>query len=357
MPETVHLEKRLLTKAIFDARKRFAPDKAADPTQYVRLWKEDDVAEDGPARALTLILRTRGCTWDYQHSCTMCGYFVDVLPKKLSPDDLLTQWRRALAQHTSETLLKIYTGGNFLDDAEVFPEARLGILRDAATRFRKVTVETRPEYVRPEIVHPMVEALSTGGAKLELAIGLESSSDVVCDQAINKGYGFREFVEGARVAHAEGARVKTYLLLKPPFLTEDEAVEDMVSSIRDAAPHSDVLSVNPTNVQSHTLVDQLYRRREYRPPWLWSVLEVLRRGKPLSGRAILKSDPVGGGTSRGAHNCRICDTRILPLLERYNATQDSAFVTAAEEVACTCRDKYRAVREFEGFLQGSHFTD
>ncbi len=330
---------------------------AADPDSYVKLWKEDDVAEFGSTRAMTLILRTRGCTWDYQHSCTMCGYFVDVLPKKLTDENLISQWRRAETQHAGEQVLKVYTGGNFLDDKEVFPAARRAILESAAAKFRRITVETRPEYITQERVAPLVELVKAHGSSLELAIGLESSSDVVCEEAINKGYGFREFVEGARNAHACGARVKSYLLLKPPFLTEDEAVEDMVSSIRDAAPHSDVLSVNPTNVQKHTLVDRMFRRGEYRPPWLWSILEVLRRGQPLAGGKILKSDPVGGGKSRGAHNCGRCDEKILPLLERYNATQDIAFVEAAQNVVCPCRSRYAAVRSLEGLLGGSHFTD
>jgi len=350
------LDRGNLTKAIFAARKRFEHDRAVDPTQYVKLWKEDDVSEAGPARALTLILRTRGCTWDYQASCTMCGYFVDVLPKKLTPDDLIAQWRRAQREIHDEALLKIYTGGNFLDANEVYPAALHEILRSAAPRFRKITVETRPEYIRADVVKPLIDILAPHDCKLELAIGLESSSDEVCDQAINKGYGFAEFVKGAKTAHESGARVKAYLLLKPPFLTEDEAVEDMVTSVRDAAPHADVLSVNPTNVQNFTLVDRMYRRREYRPPWLWSILEVLQRSKPSAQGRILKSDPVGGGKNRGAHNCGRCDEKVLPLLERYNATQDVAFVEAAQAVDCRCKREYRAVRDLEGFLGASHFT-
>lgn len=357
MPETTLLSRERLTKAIFAARRNFEHDRDVDPDQFAKLWREDDVDVSGPARALTVVLRTRGCTWDYQHSCTMCGYFVDVLPKKLTAANLVEQWRRADATRNGETLAKIYTGGNFLDDHEVFPEAREAILRSAAPRYRKVTVETRPEYITRERVGPLVELLAEHDSKLELAIGLESSSDVVCEQAINKGYGFDAFVQGSRVAHEAGALVKAYLLLKPPFLTEDEAVEDMVSSIRDAAPHADTLSVNPTNVQSFTLVDRMFRRREYRPPWLWSVVEVLRRGKPLAGAKILKSDPVGGGTPRGAHNCGACDASILSLLERYNAAQDVAFMDRADEVACGCRSRYRAVRAYEGLLGGSHFVE
>lgn len=346
-----------LTEAIFEARRRFEPRTDVDPNHYVKLWREEESVLGRPGRSLVLILRTRGCTWDYQHSCTMCGYFVDVLPRKLTPENFASQWDHALREHRGEEALKIYTGGNFLDPAEVPPATFERILGDAAARFRKITVETRPEYVTPERMKHAAQLVDRHGAKFEVAIGLESSSDVVCHEAINKGYGFREFVQAADAARAHGVGVKTYLLLKPPFLTESETVEDAVSSIRDAAPYSDVISVNPTNVQKFTLVEQMWKAGEYRPPWLWSVVEVLRRGKPLVPRGVLKSDPVGGGTRRGAHNCGTCDERLLHLVDRYNVTQDAAFLEAAEAVECRCRPRYRAVRRLEGYLLGGQYVD
>lgn len=357
MAEQELLSRSRLTDAIFRARAGFRQDDSVNPDEYVKLWREDDVAPWGATRALTCVMRTRGCTWDYKHSCTMCGYFVDVLPKKLKPQNLIRQYESVERQHEGEEVLKLYTGGNFLDPHEVFPEAQSEILLRAATRFRKITVETRPEYVTDERVGPLVEALAQSDCRLELALGLESSSRVVCEQAINKGYAFEEFVKGASAAKRLGADVKTYLLLKPPFLTEDEAVEDAVSSIRDAAPYSGVVSLNPTNVQKHTLVDQMFRRREYRPPWLWSILEALARGKPLAGDVIVKSDPVGGGKSRGAHNCGSCDGAILHWLGRYNSTQDVAFLEKALATSCPCRAEYDAVRRLEGLWGGSHYVD
>src|SRR2546427_7384382 len=67
------------------------------------------------------------------------------------------------------------------------------------------------------------------------------------------------------------------------------------------------MSFNPVNVQSHTLVDRLFRSGEYRPPWLWSVVDVLERTRDLT--AHVKSHPTAGGMRRGAHNCGACDRR------------------------------------------------
>src|SRR5207247_8737843 len=107
----------------------------------------------------------------------------------------------------------------------------------------------------------------------EIALGLESTNDRVLRQSGNKVWGLKGHAHATELAHAAGATVKTYLLVKPPFLTEREAIEDAVRSGHEADPHSDTISFNPVNVQSRTIVDRLFRRGEYRPTWLLSLDE------------------------------------------------------------------------------------
>src|SRR5947209_7049156 len=149
-----------------------------------------------------------------------------------------------------------------------------------------------------------------------MALGLESTNENVLRYAVNKVWGLKEHMRAATVAREAGATVKTYLLIKPPFLTEREAIEDAVRSGHDADPHSDTVSFNPVNVQSRTIVDRLFRRGEYRPPWLWSVVEVLERTRDL--KAHVKSHPTAGGLVRGAHNCGTCDRRVVNAIEEFS---------------------------------------
>lgn len=359
MPEAVQLPKLELadlTKAIMASRERFEADAELDLNTYVKLWREEEHWEGRVQKAVTVVLRTRGCTWDYQHGCTMCGYFNETAHRKVSEEQLLAQWRRVVAERRDETILKIYTGGNFLDDREVMPRVQEAVVGEGSKLFPLIIVESRPEYCTPDRLARLAGLAAENGGRFMVAIGLESSSDEVCEKAINKGYGFREFVQAAQACREAGVGVKTYFLLKPPFLTEDETVEDIVRSVKDSAPHSDILSVNPTNVQKFTLVETLWKDREFRAPWLWSVLEVVRRAKPFAEGKILKSDPVGGGRRRGAHNCGRCDARVLRHIEDYNRTQDVAFIDAAEAMDCRCKSVYRAVRRLEGHLVGSAYT-
>ena len=58
----------------------------------------------------------------------------------------------------------------------------------------------------------------------ELAFGLETSSDRIRKDSINKGFTFRDFVRAAEIARKNGATVKAYLMLKPLFLSERQAL-------------------------------------------------------------------------------------------------------------------------------------
>ena len=107
-----------------------------------------------------------------------------------------------------------------------------------------------------------------------------------------------------------------------------------------AVEHSVEVSVNPVNVQSGTLVEDLWRRGLYRPPWLWSVVEVLLR---THGKGRVVSYPTGGGRRRGAHNCGKCDGDVLRAIREYSLYGTADALTSP---ACACRDRWRCVMEY-----------
>src|SRR5512137_1681270 len=274
-----------------------------DPREYISTWTEKDLLHGKVVDAWVIIFRTRGCYWAQASGCSMCGYVNDVA-REVSVADLRHQLDTVLKRHTGQPMVKVYTSGNFFDDHEVAPEVRGTILKELGDRCDKVTVETLSHLLRRDQLD----------AATKLVRGLE------------------EHARAARVCRDAGATVKTYLLIKPPFLTEREAIEDAVKSGHEADPHSDTISFNPVNVQGHTLVDRLFRRREYRPPWLWSVVEVLERTRDL--KAHVKSHPTAGGMRRGAHNCGTCDRRVIDAIEEFSLGLRTDFA----DLDCPCRE-------------------
>ena len=118
----------------------------------------------------------------------------------------------------------------------------------------------------------------------------------------------------------------------------------MVRSVEEAAPRFDALSVNPVHIQNGTVVEWLYHRGRYRPPWLWSVVEVLARGAERRGSARLVSFPTAGGLARGPHNCGACDARVLAAIEEASLSQEFGPLA---DLDCACRATWAASRALE----------
>jgi hypothetical protein len=310
-----------------------------DPREYIASWTEKDLLHGKVVDAWVIIFRTRGCYWARASGCSMCGYVNDVA-RDVSLEDLLHQLDRVLPRHQGQPLVKVYTSGNFFDDHEVAPEARGRILKELGDRCDKVIVETLSHLLRKDQLDDAMRHVDD----LEVALGLESTSDRVLRHSVNKVWGLREHVRAARVIREAGATVKTYLLVKPPFLTEREAIEDAVRSGHEADPYSDTISFNPVNVQSHTVVDRLFRRGEYRPPWLWSVVEVLERTRDLA--AHVKCHPTAGGMVRGAHNCGVCDRQVMDAIEESSLGLRRDF----SDLACPCQEVWREYRDAQAFM-------
>jgi archaeosine synthase beta-subunit len=186
--------------------------------------------------------------------------------------------------------------------------------------------------------------------KFEVGIGLETSNDLIREKAINKGFTFKDYLTAATLLRQQNIGVKTYVLLKPPFLTEHEALSDCLVTAKDTNACTDLLSLNPTNIQRHTVVEYLWNRDQYRPPWLWSIVEFLKQSKTLTD-AIVKCDVVGGGSIRGAHNCGICDKNVLHAIQEFSLTQDTG---AFQGLSCSCQEQWCDQLDLESLSFGSY---
>jgi len=309
--------------------------------RYVNLWTEEEALGPRRVRAFVVILRTRGCYWADVKGCSMCGYSKDTLGRSATPAELAEQLAHALRRYDGEPYVKFYTSGSFLDDREVDPESRRAIVSAFSGRAERLLFETLPEFVTPENLDPLHASFA---GELEVALGLESADPVVLSRFVHKSAAPSEYLSAGDRLRTLGLRAKAYLLLKPPYLTESESIEDVVRSTEVAAAHFNALSVNPVHIQNGTVVEWLYHRGRYRPPWLWSVVEALRRGAARRGAARLVSFPTAGGLRRGPHNCGKCDAAVLRAIEEASLTQ--AF-DGLDGLDCACRATWSAERQLE----------
>ncbi|WP_254763210.1 archaeosine biosynthesis radical SAM protein RaSEA [Natrinema marinum] len=324
-----------------------------DPHEPTRVWLDEDNTPDGVKQSLTIILNTGGCRWARAGGCTMCGYVAESVDGGSVSHEALMDQIDVCLTHEAENadepadLIKIYTSGSFLDEREVGAESRRAIADTFADRERMV-VESLPDFVDREKIGDFTQH----GLDTDVAIGLETATDRVRHDCVNKYFDFADFeaacAEAAAADENAGgdadAGIKAYLLMKPPFLSEPEAVDDMVSSIERCAgvEGCHTVSMNPCNVQRYTMVDDLYFEDGYRPPWLWSVAHVLEATADTD--AIVVSDPVGHGSERGPHNCGECDDRVQKAIKDFDLRQDP---TVFEQVSCECELTWETVIERE----------
>ena len=306
------------------------------PSQLETLWKEKDMASGEIVDAMVVIKRTNGCCWVKSGGCTMCGYREASLAK-VTEEDLTKQLEQALSRYKGEPFVKIYTSGSFLDDNEVTPAVR-DMYFDAFKDCRRILFESRPEFITED-------AVASLPSNVTIALGLESSNPEVLRTSVHKGFTPEGIERAGTLVKDHGLGIRTYLLLKPPFMTESMAIADAVSSARFADPFSDEISINPLNVQRATYVERLWKRGEFRSPWIWSLIDVFRQ---LSGtvNSRLMSSPSGGGAMRGVHNCGDCDRKALDAIEKFSFTQDLSDL----DVGCQCQDKWRAYMRSEDML-------
>ena len=302
-------------------------------------WCEKDRLNGEIIDSFVIILRTPGCKWAKISGCSMCGYYNDTSPN-IGEEELLNQIEEAKRKYRGEKLVKIYTSGSFLDDNEVPEIVQNKILKEFGEAER-IIVETRPEFVTDKKLRALKEY-----GNIMVALGLESANDQTLLFRINKGFLVRHYVQAADKLKKWKIPVKSYVLLKPPFMTEGEAIQEAIESIKFASKYSEIVSLNPMNIQRNTLVEYLWKRGEYRAPWLWSVVEVLKR---TYGLGEIISYPTAAGTRRGAHNCGKCDEKVTKKIYEFSWHQD---ITYLENLNCECKERWEKIVKY-----GAYFWD
>ena len=306
------------------------------PYQLEACWKEKDMISGKVCDAMVVIMRTKGCIWAKTGGCTMCGYR-QASVSTMTEEDLNRQIDEALSKYKGEPFVKFYTSGSFLDENEIPLPIRERIFREFSG-CERILFESRPEFVKEDVVASLPKTAT-------IALGLESSDPDVLMVSINKGFTPEDSMKAGMMIKKAGLGVRTYLILKPPFVSESAAIEDAVRSAVFADEFSDEISINPLNIQHGTYAERLWRAGELRTPWIWSLAEVLKR---LSGvvNARLMSSPSGGGSSRGVHNCGECDKSALDGIERFSFSQDVKDLVNK----CNCINDWKIYLESERIL-------
>lgn len=308
-------------------------------------WSGEDLLYSGIGNAIYIILPTPGCAWALSKSggCTMCSYIADSPLKKVPSAELVDMFKKEIGRSDlkPKTVVKIFVSGSFLNPEEIPADARDEILTilNEIEDVEEVVVESRPEYVKREVLEECCRQIPD--KIFEISMGLESGSDEIKKNRINKGFLNKEFEKAVQVIRELKSEYKitskAYLFVKPILTSEKEAIEDAIKSAHYAEDVGvDRISFCPATIHKGTLMEVLWRRGSYQPPWMWSILEIIKKTRESLKIPIIM-DTSGFGSRRGPYNCKKCNKKLKSLIIHSNLDQ-----SIPEEFECQCKSKWEA---------------
>lgn len=252
-------------------------------------WEEpaDWVVKDSnlrgkPVIAINITLTPTGCEWASTGGCTMCGEYEGSTKNNTVPAEFhIAQFSSAVSKYVAKykpSWIRINQEGNYANVHEVQISAQKTILRLASmiSGVERITIESMAKYINQEGTDELRSALASD-VELEVGIGFEAENDVVRNVCVNKGESIEDFRRAVGLLRSKGLRSRAYVLLKPPFLSEGEAIEEAIETINAAYDLGfDSVSLEPMSVHEFTLVHALSLEGLYTPPWLWSVIRVAK---------------------------------------------------------------------------------
>jgi len=301
--------------------------------------------DDQPIRRLIIFLRSTGCEWvEKTGGCTMCGFYCATSRgREVSADEYVAQFEHVMdaVDLGDYPIVSIYNDGNIFNEREMPVAAieKICSYIDGYKNIKKVVVESRIDYSPDEHVARMKKALN--GRQLEVAFGFESANAQVMNLCINKGFSANNFDVFHSRMRGMGVLTKPLLLVKPPFLAEGEAIDDILQTISYCVSRGiDSVDLEVTTVEKNTVVHELWKNDLYRPPWLWTLVELLQQCRERFGdRAHVYVSPWNYSVESldWARNCGKCDTEITEAIQRYNSHFDTSEFDGLD---CSCREEW-----------------
>lgn len=293
-----------------------------------------------------VILRGCGCEWAREENggCTMCGHLSgSSRGTKISEEKLKKQFNDSMAKFdfSKYPMLCLYNGGSFLNEKEISKELRQYIFKKISeiADIKTLIIESRASHVTDEVLDEIESFLPN--TVVEIGIGLESSNDIVRNVILNKGTDLEEYEKVSCKFKNRKTKFLTYVLIKAPFLTEKEAIDDAIKTIEFAHKIGvDVISLEPVSVQDQTFVDHLSRLGYYRSPWIWSVFEIVKRTHHLGILFRIGGFEFFPIPKQYTSNCEECNEEMILKIQEFNKLND---INILKDLECKggCDKKWR----------------
>ena len=244
-----------------------------DPDKpYAWLVEKEHTAAGKIEDTAIVFLTNRECPWH----CLMCDLWKNTTDTSVPKGAIPRQIEWALKQFSGVKHIKLYNSGSFFDTRAIPVEdyrAIAGLLSDFST----VIVENHPGLISEE-------CLTFGNIlkpELQIAMGLETVHPVVL-KMLNKKMSAEDFKKAVVFLTDNNITTRAFILLKPPFMNEDEGIYWAERSLDFAFGCGvECCTIIPVRGGNGSM-EKLREQGEFSPPSLLSLEKVLEYGIGLS---------------------------------------------------------------------------
>jgi radical SAM enzyme (TIGR01210 family) len=266
----------------------------------------------------TIFLTNRECPW----RCLMCDLWKNTLSETVPLGAIPAQIEYALERLPNARHVKLYNSGSFFDPRAI-PVQDYSAIANLLATYEHVIVESHPALIGENCLR--FQHLLSG--RLEVAMGLETVHPMVLPR-LNKRMSLDQFRNAAALLKDSSIDLRVFILIKPPFLGEAQAIYWAERSLDFAFEcGAAVATLIPTR-GGNGAMEELARIGDFEPPQIATVEASLEYGLALrTGRVFADLWELERFST-----CNVCYESRFKRLQRMNL--DQTFIARVECRAC-----------------------
>jgi radical SAM enzyme (TIGR01210 family) len=186
-----------------------------DPQKpYAWLVEKERTSSGALEDVATIFLTNRECPFH----CLMCDLWKNTTDQSSPEGTIPHQIEWALNQLPETRHLKLYNSGSFFDKGAI-PEKDYQKIAALINNFETVIVESHPRFINESCLRfrDMIKS------DLQIAIGLETVNPEILGK-LNKRMTLTDFAGSVSFLLKHDIFTRTFILLRPPFLSESEGI-------------------------------------------------------------------------------------------------------------------------------------
>jgi hypothetical protein len=281
---------------------------SVDPLRpYLFLVEEERAANGEIVPVATIFLTNRECPW----RCLMCDLWRNTLTESVPPGAIPAQIDYALQRLEPARHIKLYNSGSFFDPKAI-PREDYAAIAERVASFERVIVECHPALIGDRCLRfrDLIPGI------LEVAMGLETAHPQILER-LNKRMNLEQFSSAAQFLQQNDIALRVFILVKPPFMLEEEAVEWAMRSLEFAFHCGATAATLIPTRGGNGAMEELADAGAFSPPGLATLEETMANGIAMNkGRVFVDLWDV-----RKTASCAACVERRVARLHAMNLQQ------------------------------------